>query len=166
MSDLIALVTEVEADVNAEGWDFEPIAFVLTEDEERGLHFEELSMPTALFGGDIGDTMSALANKGVQLAKKAQGMLLINEAWGIRMPVESLHEDGSYDGIRASDHPDRIEVRMATLLTRDGKMICGQRERIANVFEVHEAEPEHIAMQMKARFPYLMYILLHGEEPK
>lgn len=164
MSDLIALVTEVEADVHEQGWDMNPVTFVLCEDDERGLHFELLEMPTFLFN-DIGECMEALAEKGVKLADRALGILLVNEAWGLELPVDALNEDGSYTGVRTSESPDRIECRMASLLTRDGRMINGQRERVKDVFQVHEASPEEVAMQMKARFPFLMHALLHGEPP-
>lgn len=164
MSDLIALVTDVERDVNELGWDYPALAFVLTESEEKGLHFQLLNLPLALYS-DIGDCMQALANRGMRLGDAALGLMIVCEAWGLSLPPDVISEDGTYVGPSPSESPDRIECRMVTLLTRDGRMINAQRERVADTFEIVEADAEYIGMQMKARIPYYMHVLLTGEEP-
>ena len=144
---LVELVREIEKHVASEGWDQNPRMFALARTSELVRLEPELA---AALGAAAEDPESLTPIEQEPLEhEKALDEVLATTMWpaevaGAALVIERVvlppsaeealaHDDPAAVESAAASHPERQDVRMAVLVTRDGGRICAVRLRSHDV---------------------------------
>lgn len=161
------LCLDLEERYDQYGWDLPPGAFIVFgENWSTKPGILPSGLPLSLFETPV-DCMLAVANQGLVLTgESVLGLALVSEAWGKQIALEEF-QDSEFDLERSpADDPEGFETRVVTLVTTSGDVFQASRERghepVSSAMLRHDPNWAHM---MRSNVPYLMYILLHGEEP-
>lgn len=147
------------------GWDARPMFLVLAGDPLTGVGMVSVELPEFVYInpgdglplfleiltnrdlGPVGDLMRAHLKAELPPAPLL-GIVLINEAWSVRA---NSREEMETIKVSPSRHPDRVEIRMGTLVTVDGRVLVIERERGGPV-RFHEVDVTN-GYELRGRVP-------------
>lgn len=146
---LVELVREIEKHVAVEGWDQNPRLFALARTVELVALEPEIAEALGAEGEDP-ESMTPIEQEPLDRERPLDEVLATtmwpDEVVGAALVIERLvlppsaedaltDEDPAALESAAASHPDRQDVRMAVVVTRDGGRICALRLRAHDVDE-------------------------------
>lgn len=129
------LISSVESDINAMGWDRPARVFLL-----QGEPGDEFLRMMSEVEGHVGDFLEmATTSLGPIPENGSLGLAVATEGWtyprhiGEQLAKMTAEEQAEYGKlVRPSEHPERREVRSVILVTRDGEVAAITRIRGGN----------------------------------
>lgn len=144
---LVELVREIERHVAVEGWDQNPRLFALARTVELVALEPEIAEALGAEGEDP-ESMTPIEQEPLDRERPLDEVLATtmwpDEVVGAALVIERLvlppsaedalaEEDPAALESAAASHPDRQDVRMAVVVTRDGRRVCALRLRAHDV---------------------------------
>jgi hypothetical protein len=144
---LVELVREVEKHVAAEGWDQNPRMFALARTSELVRLEPELAAALGAAAEDP-ESLTPIEQEPLDTGRpldevlattmwpaEVAGAALVIERLVLPPSAEESLDEGDASALEdaASAHPDREDVRMAVVVTRDGGRVCALRLRSHDV---------------------------------